>query len=202
MNSFKNLEVIGRIDVKMVVSDEYKMEMTLEGIDRGKINIINENETLKIKIVNTLSYKNVRVMIRLYCDNVINIAAFSSATIFSEETLIVDTISLKTESGGELTFKMIADSISSTCSTRGIISIAGKTKTHKANVFSGGTLSSTDLESDKYMITVNSKGIARIKVINELHAKANSGGYISYIGEPLVKILETTLKGKIEKINY
>ena len=201
VDSFNAIEIIGRIDVDLVSSKEEKLNISYEGIDRDKISITNQDNVLKIKIISTLNYKDIRVQIQIFYKDLKKIGAYSSAGISSNETLVFDNINFESESGGDIALHLFADTIISKCSTKGILTLKGHAKSHNIKISSGSILSAYELDCDNYDVNIITKGIAKIKVKNFLTGKVNSGGSLFYNGNPVVQSLDSTLGGKIEKVN-
>ena len=198
VENFRNVNVIGRIDVEMQQSDEApSIELNYEGIEREKISIKVEDNTLTIKLVSTLSYENIRVLVKIQYNEISKVNTYSSASVGSNEIIKCDKISLSAESGSEIILKLDAGEINSESVTGGILTLSGTAVKHTSKITTKSTLSAGNLICKEYDIEVKSKGIAKINVTAIIVARATTGGFITYSGNPGKSSVDATLGGKI-----
>ena len=200
VSGFESLSVNGRIDVNLIQSNQDGLELAIEGIDPEKVQVENDHGELSIKIVSTLSYKDVRVLAKVYYSHLEHIHASSSASISSGEQLVFDTLSVDLMSGGEVAFDLIADQVNMKCATGSILQLKGHLKTLTGQVKSKSTLSASELMLTDCHMQVRGKSVARIHVSGTMDVKASTWSSILYKGTPSKKKFKKVLGGSIEPL--
>lgn len=198
---FNKLEVNGRVYVDLAIAtQEEKMEISYEGIEKDNLLIDQSDSTLSIKIVSTLSYKDVRVMVKLHFDDLSSIISSSSASVSSQEELYFDSLKLISIGGGEIVLNTTVKELKTVCKTGGIITLKGMAETHRSELSSGGILSAFELKCKDVDIEVGTKTTAKINVENTLKANASLGGNVIYLGNPKKKKISEKLGGKVNPV--
>ena len=112
------------------------------------------------------------------------IKSTSGSNIFTEDSLTVQNLEIKSSSGSNIRLNLIAGDLITSASSGSNIFLEGNAKSVVAKATSGSNIKAIDLQAEKCDAKVSSGANIWIKVQNELNAKASSGGNLFYSGEP------------------
>lgn len=107
---------------------------------------------------------------------------------------------LKAHSGGSIKGSDFNQpSLKARFSSGGIITLDGKVNTLTLDGNSGGQLKAYGLSTEQCFAEVNSGAGAQITVSKEISAKANSGGFIRFKGEGLIRDINVNSGGSVKR---
>ena len=163
-----------------VEAEENLLEYFETKVDEGRLQIaIKEGYTLrpssdgKIKV--TVGYENLH-----------NIRANAAASVYSQDTLFAESLSLNATSGSTININAVTKNLDLNANSAGEIILSGSTSFIKGNANSGGTIKAYEVNSITGEVKSNSGGQVKVSVKDYLKASANSGGSVGYKGDPKV----------------
>jgi hypothetical protein len=187
MEDFTAVYASEGLDVYVTQADEF--EITLEA-DENIINLIGtdiEDGRLKIHTLQNIGRATKKVFVSL--PEITALETSSGADMIASNVLEADRISLDASSGSDLVVEVNADEIHIDTSSGADIKISGKANLLYTSASSGSDIKAYDLEVRTCVAEASSGADIRVNVSDMLSANANSGGDITYSGEPK---LETT----------
>lgn len=112
------------------------------------------------------------------------IKSTSGSNIFSEDSLKIKNLEIKSTAGSNIRLSIDADGLNISAAAGSNISLDGKAKSVNMKASSGSNIKAGELQTEKCDAKVSSGANIWIKVQNELNAKSSSGGNLFYSGEP------------------
>ena len=122
-----------------------------------------------------------------------------SGEVKSENQLIVDKISIKSNGAGDLHLDLKANEIIAMVSGAGDVSLKGTAKSLQADVSGAGDLKATNLEVDKAKVKASGAGDAKINVKQSIDADVSGAGSIIYKGNPTERNVNITGAGSVRE---
>jgi len=141
------------------------------------------NGVLKIYTAETISKAKSR-KVYITAPNVNAIEASSGSKVVSENTLRATNFTVSSSSGANINLTLKSENVVSKSSSGSYIKLSGRTETHTTKASSGSSIAASDLKSQEAIAGVSSGASIKLNVIEELTAKASSGGGINYKGNP------------------
>jgi hypothetical protein len=108
--------------------------------------------------------------------------------------------SIRANSGGSVKGADIAlTSLSLHANSGGTIHLSGRSEKLEADASSGGIIRGYDLVTKFCRAAANSGGGVQVTVDKEISAKANSGGYVRFKGEGLIRDINVNSGGSVKR---
>ena len=153
---------------------------------RQQIQTTVENNTLKIGLAGTI-YSKQKILVDLNFKEIREIDIRNNAEVITTSLLKADSLSVTLKLGGSLYLDADLGYLKSNVTGGGLLTAEGYAIRQDIDVSSRSTISAFELESEIIRIEASSGGKAKISVDSELDAKATTGSYISYRGNPAKK---------------
>ena len=184
------------LDVYVTQAEEF--EITLEA-DENVIDLIGTDIAdgrLKIHTLHNIGKATKKVFVSL--PEITALETSSGADLIANTVIEADRLSLDASSGSDLTLEVNADEVHADTSSGADIKISGRANVLYSSASSGSDIRARDLEVRTCVAEASSGADIRVNVSDMLTADANSGGDITYTGEPR---LETTksVSGSVRK---
>lgn len=106
---------------------------------------------------------------------------------------------LKASSGASIKGSYEGKSLICKQNSGGIISITGSADKLELEANSGGMFRGYDFTTNFLQANVNSGGGAQVTVKKEITAKANSGGFVTYKGDAIIRSIDVNSGGAVRK---
>jgi len=196
LESFNKIKVSSEIDAELVLATEPSLEIDFKSVDPDMLLAEVEDQTLTLRM-KTGKYEKGSLKVKIFFTDLIKIESSGRANIWSYEEIIVPELEMNLDNGGSIRLKLMADHLQSELIQGSILMLKGKAKTLDLKVSTGATFSAFEFQVEEADVLANSAGKAKIAVSRSLTAKAVSGGFISYLGEPEKLDAKTSLKGEI-----
>ena len=175
-----------------------KAVVEVRGVDLDDVITEVRGSSLKINMGRG-NFRSSDVTVYLTYKSLIDIDVSSAADLESKSVLTGDELHIEVSSAGRATLKVDVDALDVDVNSAGKLELSGACNFNKINVNSAGKLYAFDLQSKKVNADVNSAAKAEINVSKELIAEANSGGSISYKGNPEKVISDSDSGGRVKK---
>lgn len=170
-----------------VEADENIIDLIGTDISEGKLKI-HANKNIG------RATKNVHVTLPV----IESLATSSGADLLVQDVIKADHLELKATSGSDLRVELLAREVTAESSSGADLKISGRAETLYAHASSGSELEARDLEAKVCTAKASSGSDIAVRVSESLKAEANSGGDISYAGDPMVEI-EHSVSGSVHR---
>lgn len=126
--------------------------------------------------------------------------ATSGSNLRSVNTLIINDLSIETSSGSHVNLSINTTNLDVNSSSGSYLKLTGKTNTFNTESSSGSSVSAEDFEAQTTYAKASSGANITINTLKTLHAKAGSGGSISFLGNPEKVTKNASASGSINKL--
>jgi hypothetical protein len=188
---FTALLVNDKITVQLHRAEKESATIRTEGFPAEQVQTMVENNKLKLGLAGGL-YTRQKVMVDLYFKEIREIDIRNDADVIMASLLKADSLSVILKFGGSLYLDADLGYLQSNVSGGGLLTAEGYAVRHDIVVSSRSTVSAFKLESESVHVEAISGGKAKISVDSELDARATTGGYISYKGDPARKNIDAS----------
>jgi hypothetical protein len=196
LEPFNKLRVASEIDAQLVISKEPSLEIGFTGVDPALLEAEVVDETLSLRM-KTGSYERGSLKVRVFFTDLVKIESSGRASIWSNEELFSPEMEVNLDNGGSIRLKLVTDHLTSELIQGSILMLKGSAKKLDLKVSTAATFSGFEFQVEEADVLANSAGKAKVSASGYLKARAVSGGYISYVGEPKKLETKTSLKGEI-----
>ena len=195
LGDFTDLKVFDKLSVTLIASDENKAEIT--GTSQSKVEIVNKNGLLKIRMPLTKIMSGDEAKVTLYFKKIQSIDANEGSTVDCTDVFKQTTLDLKTQEGATITAVLDVEKALIKAYSGGIIKIIGNAVNQSVSINSGGILEAGDLETSQTTVSISAGGSADVKASILVDAKVKAGGTITIYGNPKEIRQETFIGGTI-----
>jgi hypothetical protein len=193
---FHSLNISSGIEAELVLSEKEGIDLEIE--NANPLSLVSEVEkgVLNVKM-KTGSYKDAVLKVKIYFKDLKEIESTGRASVWSEEDIYLDELSIRLYNGGATRLRLFCDDLDINISQGSILTLKGEGKFQKVKVNTNATYSGYEYKSEKAVVNSSSYGKAKVCVSNYLEAKASSGGFIGFVGNPARVERSTSLGGEI-----
>jgi hypothetical protein len=200
LEPFHSVIVSSEIEAELIASDCSAIEVDFVNAD--KENLITEvtDSVLKIRM-KTGNYKDARLSVKVFFKHELKMLQASGRAKVSALSPLQTggDLKVKLSNGGELRLEIYCDSLNAELSQGSIFHVSGDARAMGISVSSGATFSGYEFRTGNATVSAGTGGKAKISVNGSLDARAVSGGFIGYVGEPEKIQQKASLKGEIVK---
>lgn len=193
---FHSLNISSEIDAELILSEKEGIDLEIE--NANPLNLISEVKkgvlTVKMK---TGSYKKAVLKVKIHFKDLKEIESTGKASVWSQEDIYLDELSIRLYNGGATRLRLYCDDVDINISQGSILTLKGEGKLQKVKVNTKATYSGYEFESEKAIVSSSSYAKAKVHVSNYLEAKASSGGFIGFVGNPARVERKTSLGGEV-----
>jgi hypothetical protein len=183
VNNFKGISASSGIKIYFFQSDETKVIVEADENLHECIKIQEKNDVLHCSI--DCSVRRSKAMnIYVSTPHINSISASSGADVYGETIIVSDEIRLNTSSGADIKVELQAGNVNCNASSGGDIVILGSCDIFKGTASSAGDIKASELQAKHAELVSSSGSDIQITVGETIKATANSGGDISYFGNP------------------
>lgn len=193
VGEFSSLKVYDKISVKLVHSNESKVETTAD----SELETINKNGELKIRMTATKVMQGDQVSVTVYYTNLNDIQASQGSSISSADNVESSMLSLASNEGSKIILSIDTGKLNVKTNSGGSVKVSGIADNQDIVVNSGGKFNGKSLESQTAKVAVNAGGIAEINVSESISATTRAGGVIDVYGDPADRETKNVIGGKI-----
>ncbi|WP_406684558.1 DUF2807 domain-containing protein [Seonamhaeicola sp. MEBiC1930] len=127
------------------------------------------------------------------------IISTSGSDVYSENTIAVNQLELKTTSGSDMKLEVDTNVLNCKSTSGSDLKLSGKTKKLTAEATSGSDIKAANLKAESSQVKATSGADISVNTSKELTAKASSGGDIKYYGNPEKVDKSDSPSGSIKK---
>jgi hypothetical protein len=201
IGSFSGVKVTEGIDVYLKRGEKESVRVEVSGTSLSNVITEVSGSYLRVHMRDGNYRGNVQAKVYVTYVKVDKLSASSAGSIFSEGTIQASDLEVSASSAGSIEISLDAGGVNASASSAGEIELQGKTKSLDIDASSAGQIDAYDLEAQKVTAEASSAGSLKITVINDLVARASSGGNIRYHGNPDKFITDSSSGGSVKKSN-
>ncbi|WP_223034111.1 head GIN domain-containing protein [Hanstruepera marina] len=182
-SEFNEIHVSRGLDVYLTQGTSDKVTIEADGNLHDIIIVNINNGVLEITAednIRSASSKKVLVNFK----NIDKIVATSGSDVFSTHTIHTDNLELETNSGSDMDLEINTRKLYCLSTSGSDLELTGTVVSFKAEANSGSDIDAGDLLAEKSTVKATSGASISVNTSQELIAKANSGGDITYYGNP------------------
>lgn len=182
LSPFDEIVLSGNVSALLVAGDEENIKIQNDG---DRLDYYVEGKSLKIKATDLIKYNKtptIKVIITYKKLRTIKVRAGASA--YTENPISGDQLDLRFSSGASGEIEVDQNTIEVTVSEGGNLKLSGETDWQEVKVATGGMLSAYKLEAENTIVKANTGGSAKVVALESIDARANTGGSITYKGDP------------------
>ena len=149
LTNFTEVKAFDGISVNLIKSNEDKAVIT--GANTDKVNFVNTDGVLKIRMEITKLFSGYRTFVNLYySQNLLVIDVNEDARITSEDIISQEVIELKAQEGGELRIKAEVEQMLIRSVSGGVIVTSGTSDVQDVAINTGGSYSGKEFKTKFY----------------------------------------------------
>ena len=164
----------GNFNRVIVEADDNLHELIIVEVINNVLEITTEEN------ISSASSKKVLVQFK----NVDKILASSGSDVFSTNTISADNLELETNSGSDMKLDIHVNSLICSSTSGSDLKLKGKSANLQADANSGSDIDASELLTEKSNVHASSGSDIAVNTSKKLIAKANSGGEVTYYGNP------------------
>lgn len=195
LKDFDDVKVFDKLSVILISSNETKAVIT--GPEQSKVEIVNKNGRLKIRMPLTKLLSGDEAKVTLYFKKIHTIDANEGSVVTCADIFKQTSLELNTQEGAKITVALDVDKTTIKAVSGGIVTLTGKAVTQSISVNSGGIINAKELVSSQTTVSVSAGGSADVNATTLVDAKVNMGGTIFIYGKPKEIKQETLMGGSI-----
>lgn len=199
LTKFTEVKAFDGISVNLIKSNENKAVIT--GANTDKVNIVNTDGILKIRMQITKIFSGYRTFVNLYySENLLVIDVNEDARITSEELINQEVIELKAQEGGELKIKAEVEQMLIRSVSGGVITTTGVSDVQDVAINTGGSYLGKEFKTKFTTVNVNAGSSAEIFASDYVKATVKAGGEVLVYGDPTKMDEKTVFGGKVTRM--
>ena len=199
LTKFTEVKAFDGISVNLIKSNENKAVIT--GANTDKVNIVNTDGILKIRMQITKIFSGYRTFVNLYySENLLVIDVNEDARITSEELINQEVIELKAQEGGELKIKAEVEQMLIRSVSGGVITTTGVSDVQDVAINTGGSYLGKEFKTKFTTVNVNAGSNAEIFASDYVKATVKAGGEVLVYGDPTKMDEKTVFGGKVTRM--
>ncbi len=191
VGEFNKVETYDKLPVKLIQSDEYRIEVT--GPKADQVEFINKNKLLKIRMKTEEFLRGDDARVTVFYKNLNEIHANEGSMITSDATVESTKLLLNSKEGAEIDLSINVNSLEIKTNSGGRIITNGTAENQTVVSNSGGNYDGQNLKTTQTTVTVNAGGEAKVNASGTVNAKTRAGGNIHIFGG--AEVSQQTLAG-------
>lgn len=198
VDPFDAVIITGDMKVTLQPGSEEKVEIRAQGIKEDEVSVKVSKTTLRISVLKSLIIGKETIEVTITYKKLRSITAQAGALVEATSTLEGDKLYVDVSSGANAKFDVQVDALEVIASEGGMLTLYGSTDTQNVKVATGGKYEGYELEANHVYARANTGGKAQVTARQSIDASANTGGAITYRGNPEKREVRTFLSGEIE----
>ena len=196
VGSFNKVTAFDHIDVNLVASNQNKV--VLNGNNSEKVELINKNGELKIRMQMLKLMQGDNVSATVYYTNLESVEANEGSRISGADAIKTVNFIIIAKEGAEIKLELNVSRVALKISSGATVSLSGNATNQEAVVAAGAVYEAQNLKSIQAEVTVNAGGEATIFATQFVDAKVRAGGNVEIFGNPKKVNQKTVLGGNIK----
>lgn len=198
VREFDELKVSRGMNVYVTQGSPAKVVVIADSNLHDVIETDVDGSTLKI-FVNEMVRRHKEMKVMVTVEDLKSIGVSSGSNLYSQNQFMAKRLEIKVSSGANLFFDVNAENLLADCSSGANITLSGLAKNAELEASSGANLKGQELKADHCKMRASSGANVYATVIEQLDAKASSGGNVIYYGEPGSTNVDTSSGGNVHR---
>jgi hypothetical protein len=182
LGEFSKLKVYDLINVELIKASENKI--IISGTNSNSINIIQKNNTLKIRMKLKYKFNGAETKVKIYYTDIDIIDANEGSFVFSKDIIKQHEIVLKAQEGSQISVKTETKRLIVKSVTGSSITTTGTSENQEITIRTGGVYKGASNSVENTDLSIKAGGEAAVKTTNVLDVKIFSGGDVHIYGTP------------------
>ena len=193
---FIGVKVFSGLELRLISSDVNKAVVI--GPQSDDVILSIRNEILQVKIAFGSISNNSPTYVDLYYSKFLNdVSVYQGSKLTSNEPIRQTSLTLKSNTGGVIDLEIYADRLDVMANTGGRLELKGVVSNFNLIVNAGGSCEAELLQSDQIKTKLIGGGYAYVLVSKLLDAQVLGGSVLRVYGDPVKKIYQQKLGGKV-----
>jgi hypothetical protein len=194
---FDQIYVTGNIEVLLEYGAENKVDLYVDGMPYDKVSVKVQRGILRLRTLESWLYRDEVIRVYITYKELRGIQANAGAIVTSDDLIETELFEAHASSGAQVTLSIHASTIEGGASEGGILTLEGRTNKQDMQVSTGAQYNGLEMDAKNTYIRANTGGQAEVVALELLEASANTGGSISYKGDPKTKNIKTVIAGEV-----
>lgn len=182
LGEFSELKVYDLINVDLIKSTKNKI--VISGKNSENLNIIQKNNTLKLKMQLKKKFNGKETQVKLYYTSLDIIDANQGAVVFSKNSIKQYELVLKAQEGAQIKVDVDTKLLVVKSVTGAKVSATGKSNQQDVNIRTGGVYKGANITVENTDLDIKFGGEADVNTNNVLDIAIFSGGDVNIFGTP------------------
>jgi hypothetical protein len=193
---FIGVKVYSGLEVNLIASDVNKA--VVYGSQSDDVILGMKNGVLQLKIALGSLSDSLPTRVDLYHSKLLNeITATQQAKITSQVPLVQTSLNLKSNTAAVIDFEIYADRLDAVATNGGRIELEGTVSSFNLNVNTGGSCEAEQLQKTQVQTKLIGGGYAYVTVSDLINADVIAGSVLRVYGDPVKKVYQKKLGGKL-----
>ena len=182
IGDFSELKVYDGLELDLIPSNENKV--IISGEYKDKVQVVNKNGLLKIKLNIQKYYSGQGTHVSLYFKTLHILDANEGANISSRDVIKQSSLEIRAQEGAQIDLKVESNTLNVKAISGAMIKLEGKSNSQDIVVNSGGSYKAKELKTNDTKVTVTAGGSAKLFADTTVNATVQAGGNIRVYGNP------------------
>jgi len=198
LRNFNAVKVSNSIKAELVKGDRNKVEITVSGIDVGKVETSVVGETLEIKLARG-NFRNHAVSVVVTYVELLGIEANTSASVVSKDLIVAQEAYLFATTNAYLEAVVEADVLNIDAATNARIFVKGEVDELNIKAFTNAEIDGKNLTGKHIELQANTTATINFNAISSIGGSVATAAKVFYGGNPKDVDVKTTTGGSIQK---
>ncbi|PSL05646.1 head GIN domain-containing protein [Cecembia rubra] len=198
LKTFNAVKVSNAIKVELVKGTENKVELTVSGIELGKVETSIVDETLEIRLARG-NFRNHNVEAKVTYKDIQGIEALTSARVIAKSPIEASEAYLFASTSAYLEVEVEADVLNIEAATNAKIFVTGKVEGLGIRAFTNAEVDGQNLRADQVEVLANTASTVYFRTSGKIEGSAATAGKIFYRGNPNEINVKTSTGGTISR---
>ena len=182
LGEFSEIKVYDLINIDLIKSTENKI--VVSGKNSENLNIIQKNNTLKLKMQLKKKFNGKETQVKLYYTTLNIIDANQGAVVFSKGSIKQYELVLKAQEGAQIKVDVDTKLLVVKSVTGAKVSATGRSNRQDVNIRTGGVYEGANITVENTDLDIKFGGEADVNTKNVLDCTIFSGGDVNIFGTP------------------
>ena len=196
--SFNEIHTSRGLDVYLTQGNSEGVTVEADGNLHELITVEIVNNVLEISTVENIGSASSKKVLVNFKD-LSRIVSTSGSDVYSTNTIRLDDLELETTSGSDMELDLNVESLVCSATSGSDLEVSGKTSRLNAEATSGSDIDAGNLLAERSTVKATSGASVTVNSSKELIANANSGGDVTYYGNPEKLDKSESVSGDIRK---
>ncbi len=200
LGDFTEVKVSNAINLYLKQGNETKATIEADGIDLEDVITEVSGGRLKISVRSKNNFRrSIHVKVYLTYKSLKLVSASSASDVYSESIIKADRLELVASSAASMELNLDVSELEVSVSSAGDLELSGRAGDMTGSASSAGDVDAFDLICKTADVKASSAGGMRINVIEDIRARASSGGSVKYKGNPSQSNTDSSSGGSVRK---